>query len=243
MALVFLRGAASAAAARRAPRSSLAGRRLLRPVQKPQLSTWPRLVPHQARALQSRLSAESRARLARDAWSRRNAELLRVFPRVLATSPTIEDKESLVQTLRRLLRVALHFAKLLGLSLPLALTAPVAFTAGAVLPRVEEQWWELALWLAQFSSPTVMKFLQWASTRRDMFPASFCDRFEKFHEHAPMHSWEQTEDALRMAFGDKWWEVLEVDSKPIGSGCIAQVYRGRILATNEEVAVKVIHPT
>ncbi|KAG1713299.1 hypothetical protein DVH05_001019 [Phytophthora capsici] len=87
-----------------------------------------------------------------------------------------------------------------------------------------------------------MKFLQWASTRRDMFPASFCDQFEKFHEHAPMHSWEQTEDALRMAFGNNWRDVVEVDSEPIGSGCIAQVYRGRIKATNEEVAVKVIHP-
>ncbi|KAE9032109.1 hypothetical protein PR003_g9678 [Phytophthora rubi] len=242
MVLMFLRGSASVAAARRAPRSSLTGRRLLRPVQKPQLSTWPRLVPHQALALQSKLSAESRARVARDAWARRNAELVRVFPRVLATSPSTGDEESLAQTLRRLLRVALHFAKLLGLALPLALTAPVAFSAGAVLPRVEQQWWELALWLAQFSSPTVMKFLQWASTRRDMFPASFCDRFEKFHEYAPMHSWEQTEDALRMAFGDQWREVMEVHSQPIGSGCIAQVYRGRILATGEEVAVKVIHP-
>ncbi|GMF11952.1 unnamed protein product [Phytophthora lilii] len=144
--------------------------------------------------------------------------------------------------MRRLLRVALHFAKLLGLALPLALTAPAAFTLQSALPAVTEQWWELALWIAQVSSPTVMKFLQWASTRRDMFPASFCDRFEKFHEHAPMHSWQQTEDALRMAFGDKWRDVLEVDSDPIGSGCIAQVYRGRIRETNEEVAVKVIHP-
>ncbi|KAJ8525291.1 hypothetical protein ON010_g15825 [Phytophthora cinnamomi] len=75
-----------------------------------------------------------------------------------------------------------------------------------------------------------------------MFPASFCDRFEKFHEHAPLHSWCQTEDALRMAFGEHWRELMELDTQPIGSGCIAQVYRGRILATDEQVAVKVIHP-
>ncbi|KAL4128711.1 hypothetical protein PRIC2_007694 [Phytophthora ramorum] len=228
--------------ARAATRPSLAPRRQLHPTHKSQISTWPRLAPHQALVAYSRHCADAHARLARDAWTRRNAELLRVFPRVLATSSSTVEKQSLVQKLRRLLRVALHFAKLLGLALPLALTAPVAFTAGALLPTVAEQWWGLALWLAQFSSPTVMKFLQWASTRRDMFPASFCDRFEKFHEHAPMHSWAQTEDALRMAFGQEWRDVMEVDSDPIGSGCIAQVYRGRIRATNEEVAVKVIHP-
>ncbi|KAI9913029.1 hypothetical protein PsorP6_006430 [Peronosclerospora sorghi] len=144
--------------------------------------------------------------------------------------------------LRRFLRVVLHFAKLMGLALPLALTAPVAFSAGFVVPKVTEQWWELAFWLAQFSSPTVMKFLQWASTRRDMFPASFCDRFETFHEHAPLHSWTQTQDALVMAYGDNWRHVVEVDPHPIGSGCIAQVYRGRMKETHEDVAVKVIHP-
>jgi aarF domain-containing kinase len=47
---------------------------------------------------------------------------------------------------------------------------------------------------------------------------------------------------LRMAFGERWRDVVDVDSDPIGSGCIAQVYRGRIKATGEEVAVKVIHP-
>ncbi|KAG6951160.1 hypothetical protein JG688_00013852 [Phytophthora aleatoria] len=234
MALAFVLGRGGASVVRARP-----PRRLLRTVHKSQLSTWPRLVPHQALVAHSKLCVDIRARLARDAWTRRNAELLRVFPRVLATS---SSNESLVQTLRRLIRVALHFAKLLGLALPLALTAPVAFSAGTLMPTVVEQWWELALWLAQYSSPTVMKFLQWASTRRDMFRASFCDRFETFHEHAPMHSWAQTEDALKMAFGDNWRDVMEVDNHPIGSGCIAQVYRGRIKETNEQVAVKVIHP-
>ncbi|KAG7394302.1 putative aarF domain-containing protein kinase 2 [Phytophthora boehmeriae] len=132
----------------------------------------------------------------------------------------------------------MHFAKLVGLALPLVATAPLALTT----QKLAKQWWGLALWLANFSSPTVMKFLQWASTRRDIFPASFCDRFEAFHEHAPMHSWPQTEDALKMAFGDNWRDFMDVESQPIGSGCIAQVYRGRIRKTGEEVAVKVIHP-
>ncbi|CAH0486665.1 unnamed protein product [Peronospora farinosa] len=227
----------------RSPRSYAATRRLLYPVLKSQRITWPRLIPHQFVVVHSRHRLKIHALAARDVWTGRNAELLREFPHILATSSTLTTKkESLLQMLRRLLRVVLHFAKLLSLALPLALTAPVAFSVGMILPKVTNQWWELALWLAQHSSPTVMKFLQWASTRRDMFPASFCDRFEMFHEHAPMHSWLQTQDALRMAFGDNWREILEVDSHPIGSGCIAQVYRARIKETNEEVAVKVIHP-
>lgn len=204
-----------------------------------QPSSWPRLIPHQALVAHSRYYATVHTHLAHDAWTQRNTALIRQFPRIIATS---SSNETLVQTLRRLIRLTLHFAKLLGLALPLILTAPVAFSAGTLMPKLIEKWWKLALWLAQYSSPTVMKFLQWASTRRDMFSASFCDRFETFHEHAPTHSWDQTQDALEMAYGSNWKDVMEIDSRPIGSGCIAQVYRGRIKKTNEQVAVKVIHP-
>ncbi|CAI5741496.1 unnamed protein product [Hyaloperonospora brassicae] len=242
---VLCRGRRCAASLARHPPRPLAPARahLLRPLFKSKLSTWPRLVPHQALNLYARARALARAHVAYEDWGRRNAQLLRVYPRVLATSQSsTAEKESLLETLRRLLRVARHFAKLLGLALPLALLAPLAVAGGKVLPVLTTRWWELALYLAQFSSPTVMKFLQWASTRRDMFPASFCDRFEAFHEHAPMHSWTQTQDALKTAFGEAWIDVLELDEHAIGSGCIAQVYRGRIKATNQDVAVKVIHP-
>jgi aarF domain-containing kinase len=107
---------------------------------------------------------------------------------------------------------------------------------------MEQRWWEYATWAARHSSPAVMKFLQWASTRRDMFPAAFCDRFESFHEHAPVHSWCDTKDALELALGKNWESIIELERTPIGSGCIAQVYRGKLRSTGQEVAVKVIHP-
>lgn len=149
---------------------------------------------------------------------------------------------SLLQRLRQWLRLALHVAKLLALASPLAASAPLVLALRAQLPALERLWWEYAVWAAQSASPALMKFLQWASTRRDLFPPSFCDRFERFHEHAPTHSWAQTEEALRMAFGDDWSAAMELSQHPIGSGCIAQVYRGRLLATNDDIAVKVIHP-
>ncbi|CEG38038.1 atypical abc1 abc1-c protein kinase [Plasmopara halstedii] len=233
MASSFLLNRGISLAAVRSPRF------LLRNLRKAESPSWLRLLPHQALVTHSKYCADVHSYRARDTWMHHNAALVRIFPRILSTS---SSNESLVQTLRRLIRLTLHFAKLLGLALPLTLTAPIAFSAGTVMPKLIEKWWGLAFWLAQFSSPTLMKFLQWASTRRDMFPMSFCDRFEAFHEHAPMHSWKQTEDALKMAFGKDWRDTLEIDSQPIGSGCIAQVYRGRIRETKQEVAVKIIHP-
>lgn len=144
--------------------------------------------------------------------------------------------------MRKWVRVILHFWKLLSLSTPLVATAPLMLVCRSTAPGVEEKWWSYAVWAAQYASPAVLKFLQWASTRRDMFPAAFCDRFSHFQEHAPKHSWEQTEDALCMAFGDDWNERIAIDREPIGSGCIAQVYRARLRDTNERIAVKVIHP-
>lgn len=162
--------------------------------------------------------------------------------RVHALQATPKDDVSLLQRIKQWLRVALHLGKLMTLAFPLAFTAPLMLTTRSIAPSIEQQWWEYALWSAQFVSPALMKFLQWASTRRDLFPASFCDRFDRFHEHAPTHSWHQTEEALRMAYGVDWRSVMDVSKQPIGSGCIAQVYRGRLLATNEDIAVKVIHP-
>ncbi|XP_075894210.1 putative aarF domain-containing protein kinase 2 isoform X2 [Nelusetta ayraudi] len=68
---------------------------------------------------------------------------------------------------------------------------------------------------------------QWASTRRDIFSPEFCDRFSRLHVKVRPHAWEHTKLCLRRAFGEGWRRVLEFHSKePVGSGCVAQVYRG-----------------
>ena len=40
-----------------------------------------------------------------------------------------------------------------------------------------------------------------------------------------------TEKTLKVAFGENWTELIELDKsrRPIGSGCIAQVYHGKLL--------------
>lgn len=151
-------------------------------------------------------------------------------------------EDSFLERLRHWIHTLLHLWKLLALATPVVLTAPLALLSSSFAPSLEETWWDLAVHFAQFSSPTLIKFMQWASSRRDMFPASFCDHFQRFHEKVPEHSWKFTEHTLNEAFGREWSEILEIEKESIGSGCIAQVYRGKLKSDGRLVAVKVIHP-
>ena len=54
------------------------------------------------------------------------------------------------------------------------------------------------------------------------------------------------ENTLTTAFGEGWREHLKLEDKPIGSGCIAQVYKGSFQESPQDapkqVAVKILHP-
>jgi len=60
------------------------------------------------------------------------------------------------------------------------------------------------------------------------------------------HAWDHTEGILTQSYGEDWREHLRIEhDEVLGSGCIAQVYKGKIDAddgSEEEVAVKVVHP-
>ena len=125
-------------------------------------------------------------------------------------------------------------------ALQLALSYPVLWLVGHVAPSLHEYWWRGVLWSIQLSGPTFVKFFQWASTRQDLFPKSFCVRFATLQSNARMHSWSDTKKLMQASFGassvmiqpsthsaivtGSEWEQhikLEADSV-IGSGCIAQ---------------------
>ena len=112
------------------------------------------------------------------------------------------------------------------------------------------------------SGPTFVKFFQWASTRQDIFPKSFCARFATLQSNARTHSWRDTQRLMAASFGalccvsahciadhpagPDWEQQIHVEADGVvGSGCIAQVYRGTVQREGHaatEVAVKVIHP-
>ncbi|KAH9196760.1 hypothetical protein AeNC1_001281 [Aphanomyces euteiches] len=155
------------------------------------------------------------------------------------TLTTVTMHKTLWQRIVTVIRVIFHCGRLVLLGIPLVVTYPIARLRDAELA---DWWWRLALWTGQQSSPAVIKFLQWASTRRDMFSPKFCNTFQEFHAHCEVHSWEHTLDQLNESFGESWPSYMELDPSPIGSGVIAQVYQGRWKTTDEHIAVKVLHP-
>ena len=119
----------------------------------------------------------------------------------------------------------------------------------------EELWWRWCVRLMERSGALFIKLAQWSSSRPDIFGARVCQRFAHLQDSTPAHSWAESVRVLDRALGAGWREYLELETTPIGSGCIAQVYRGRLRVPAaadgapgdgdgwREVAVKVVHPT
>lgn len=106
---------------------------------------------------------------------------------------------------------------------PLLLLSPLTL----VSTRWASCWLNALFWVTETSGPTFIKLGQWASTRRDIFSPEFCECFSRLHIKVRPHSWAHTKQCLRRAFGESWKRVLVFQSKePVGSGCVAQVYRG-----------------
>lgn len=110
----------------------------------------------------------------------------------------------------------------------------------------EERFWRALLSALQAHGPIAVKFAQWASTRPDLLPVSVCDHFAQLQADVRPHAFRETARTLGEAFGPGWAEELQLEGAPVGSGCMAQVYRGRLLCPpgypGQEVAVKVRHP-
>uniref|UniRef100_A0A7N9CYU4 AarF domain containing kinase 2 n=1 Tax=Macaca fascicularis TaxID=9541 RepID=A0A7N9CYU4_MACFA len=120
------------------------------------------------------------------------------------------------------LRLWLRAGALLVKFFPLLLLYPLTYLA----PSVSTLWLHLLLKATETSGPTYIKLGQWASTRRDLFSEAFCAQFSKLHVRVTPHPWAHTERFLRQAFGEDWGSILSFENRePVGSGCVAQVYK------------------
>lgn len=90
--------------------------------------------------------------------------------------------------------------------------------------------------------------------RRDILAPEVCDILEPIQWQTRPHSWAETVESLRTLRED-WERILSIDADSqamLGSGSVAQVYRGRAYVDGagdptapplpKDVAVKVIHP-
>ncbi|KAH8046296.1 kinase [Aureococcus anophagefferens] len=139
------------------------------------------------------------------------------------------------------LRLALRVGYLTCLGASAVSLGVVCLNEAAPLPSaLVEAYWRYAIWAVETAGPTFVKLAQWASTRPDMFDAALCARFAVLHDATTPHAWAHTAEVMASAFGDDWARRVELEQETIGSGCIAQVYRG--FCDGRKVAVKVCHP-
>ena len=189
---------------------------------------------------------------------------------VAATPPELNDLlhrlKKVQKKARRALRMVARAAQLLLTFAPLAALYPVAKILkslgigtekdreelakaldGSTKPDdsgVAEWYLSLCLWCVESSGAAVIKLMQWASSRPDMFGERFCEVFGKLQDSTTPHAWRHTEKVLRKAYGEEWNDRIQL-GKVLGSGCIGQVYAGSVKDANGEerdVAVKVMHP-
>ena len=146
----------------------------------------------------------------------------------------------------RLQRAWMATSRLVSLAVlgaPMLLLYPLS----KVSDRGKDAAWSYALWGIEQAGPTWVKLVQWATTRQDLFSPEFCKYFGKLRDETEGHPWKDTKRILREELGSAM-EALELDPTPIGSGCVAQVYRGKLLEPTPlypkgtKLAIKVQHP-
>jgi len=165
--------------------------------------------------------------------------------RWLAPAPTYSGWRKALWLVWDWVRTFVRGARLMLLFTPLLCAVPVAVLLPGTAPSV----FRLLARTLEAAGPTYIKLGQWASTRPDLFPESMCDALTALHDQIAPHTFSETERVMTEAFGRPYTEVFTaLDYEPIGSGCIAQVYVGRLQPefaggrTDLDVAVKVVHP-
>ncbi|KAF8820656.1 ABC1 family protein [Cardiosporidium cionae] len=161
--------------------------------------------------------------------------------------PILSTVNDWLKLIRRTLICIVKSTQIFASCIPLLAILPLtSIKANPFQAQLAEASWNYFFWIVELCGPTCIKFLQWAATRVDLFPEEFCVRCSRFHYHGTQHPYPFTVWQLEQSFGKGWQEFLSFDPRPIGSGCIAQVYRGHILSEDKQkeqvVAIKVRHP-
>jgi hypothetical protein len=138
----------------------------------------------------------------------------------------------LLQALRQALALLSMLLALLDLLLVLLLGGHWAAglsaweSAGLHLHR---QAWVLLRGGCAGAGAAMIKWAQWSASRRDIFPADFCDVLCMFHDRAPAHSYRHTAQQVRAAFGADVEQLFDsFEATPLASGSIAQVHRATL---------------
>jgi ubiquinone biosynthesis protein len=91
--------------------------------------------------------------------------------------------------------------------------------------------------------PIFVKFGQSLSTRRDFIPIDIADELAKLQDRVPPFSGEEAKSIIESCIRRPIAEAFsEFDINPLASASIAQVHAAKLLATGQEVVLKVLRP-
>lgn len=209
------------------------------------------------RLIQSSYSVECSARTGLKDGEKRLKRLSSNEAALTALNEHVQPSNSRISALLRALRSLFRALYLSAVFTPLALTYHLSHWIGYT-----DAWWTWLIWRLESSGALLIKLAQWSSSRPDLFGEDVCRRLVHLQDAGSPHSWRHTVQALDDMFGrsnavdgaagdsalvaSSWQDYLRLEATPIGSGCIAQVYRGELLDAStgswEPVAVKVVHP-
>ncbi|XP_032684508.1 uncharacterized aarF domain-containing protein kinase 2-like isoform X4 [Odontomachus brunneus] len=129
----------------------------------------------------------------------------------------LQDAREAILILARIMVISSVISTLLAAYLITRLTHATSFST--ILRKAVE-----------FLGPIFVKFGQWVSTRRDIFPRDVCDSLSQLQQNVTPHSWLYTKRLLKATYGSSWRNLFVKfdDEGPIGSGCCAQVYKAWI---------------
>jgi len=159
----------------------------------------------------------------------------------------LERASEIIRLAKKMLEYLQRLCAYTILGVPIVCVGSTAYALGGVAPAIEDVVWDSIIWAIQTLGPTFVKLAQWASTRPDLYPPALIKRLESLQDDVKVnYSMRTVENTLREAFGDNWKDIIEIDGKPLGAGCVAQVFRGMLIdaKTQEKkpVAIKLIHP-
>ncbi|CAL4062816.1 unnamed protein product, partial [Meganyctiphanes norvegica] len=121
-------------------------------------------------------------------------------------------------------RICMRGAWLFTLYTPVIILYPITHFG----KKATELWWKLLLSRIELSGAMFIKLGQWGATRRDIFPEDVCRNFSRLQRSVQPHSWHFTKYRLSKAFGPNWRKIFvkfDNNREPIGSGCVAQIYK------------------
>ena len=125
------------------------------------------------------------------------------------------------------LRALFRVAHLTSIAAPVAIALPFASFFGQHFPELQDRSWNLVTSALERGGPVFIKLAQWAATREDLFPAALTAKFCRLQDRTTLHAWKHTEERLDAELPG-WRDWLVLQKEPVGSGCIAQVYRGTL---------------